>query len=155
MAQGGTALKTTKVTNLDASPPLKAAWGESGGRLHAWYDTITLASATAPYITMARVEPGARISPNSRLRWAALGSSTTLSVGDQYVSNRFKIVTATATASFAVTTGLVMTTVCEWFDGVDSSGAYKYTCEQDIRVYTADQSYTGAVTLWLEYTLGD
>lgn len=150
MAQGGTAVKTTKITNLDASPGLKGSLTSTGGALHVWYDTITLAASTAPYITMARAPIGARISPNSRLRWAALGASTALSVGDQYDSDRFKTVTSAVAASIHASNGALQ---CECFDGVDASGAYRYTCEQDIRVYTADATMTGAVSLWLEYSI--
>lgn len=152
MAQDGAAVKTTVLTNLDASPGLKADPSAFGAKVHAQYGTYTFAASTAQYVTMARVPIGARISPNSRLRWAALGSSTSLSVGDQHDSDRFKTITATVIRSSAY---IPASGACEWFDGVDADGNYKYMCEQDIRVYTGgvSASMTGQVQMWLEYTL--
>ena len=151
MAQDGAAVKTTVLTNLDASPSLKADPSVIGGTVKQQYATYTFAASTAQYVTMARVPTGARISPNSRVRHGGLGASTSISVGDQYDSDRFKTITATVLDSMSPSN-----TACEWFDGVDAKGNYKYTCEQDIRLYTGGVSaaMTGTVHLWLEYTVG-
>ena len=119
MAQDGAAVKTTVLTNLDASPSLKADPSVIGGTVKAQYATYTFAASTAQYVTMARVPTGARISPNSRLRWAALGASTSLSVGDQHDSDRFKTITASAISSQSL---IAAAQPCEWFDGVDADG---------------------------------
>lgn len=152
MAQDGAAVKTTTLTNLDASPGLKAPYDQSGGKVHVWFDTYTFAASTAVYVEMARIPPGARPSPNSILMWEALGASTGLSVGDSDDSQRFVIVNSAAVYGC---TRFLRTLATTETGQSKFPGGTRYDCSRSIRVYTGgvSASMTGTIGLWLEWSM--
>ena len=75
-------LKSTQLTNMDATPITFASTNEDGGVVHHKQGSITFsAQAAGTKVEMVRVPQSARILPLSMLQWDGLGAGVTLRLG--------------------------------------------------------------------------
>jgi hypothetical protein len=148
MAVSHYGVETTKSHNT--TPPFKVASKNRHGRKRVSYDEYE-ASAIAPgsQVAMGWVPAGARFL-GGRIQHDALGSGTTLAVGDQFDCDRFRTTMAAASANS-----------CAQFDVIgDLSGrhstgvGYEFECDTLILVTVpyASGAVTGTIKLQIDYS---
>ena len=148
------AVKGVNITNLDATPMVPASSEQVHGVLRVWYDTYEAASPGDPStITMARI-PAYSTIHDVILKCDALGSSTTLSVGDSSDIDRFIQILGTwnvAGQSESMLAGQASSIAAT--QAIQMAGiGYRYTSETDIVVTSAGADIAGSLHLWVYYT---
>jgi hypothetical protein len=92
-------VKGVNVTNLDASPVDLPDAVQVGGRVRIWYDTYeAVAVSTSDTIMLARLPVDVNVLPQSVLFHDAMGTSSTVTIGDDGDPDRYLESTAWATA---------------------------------------------------------
>ena len=88
-------VKGTNFTNITADPIVKIDSGEWSGKMRVQYDTYEASSlASGSDISVARLPKGAKVY-DIVVHFDALGSSTTISVGDSGAAARYIAATST------------------------------------------------------------
>lgn len=144
-------LKSTQLTNMDATPVVFASTNEDGGVLHHKQGTITLSAASAgDKVEMVRVPKGARILPLSKLTWDSLGASVTLTVGIDGVEGNLTR-GHTFDGSLGVNSGAALATTGMGYLHT-ATGGYQVNTATGVWVAIGGGSATGTVVLHLVYT---
>lgn len=141
------AVKGANITNIDATPSVKADMAQFGGKLRVQFDTYEASGlAAASTITMARLPKGAVVH-NVIVFHDDLGTTAgTLAVGDSGASGRFLAAFATGSAGKQDMLGT--------YGAIDGFG-YEYTSQTDVIITTAGAAITGTIKTAVVYSLNN
>lgn len=145
-------VKSTNITNLDATPVVLSSSEEVGGKLRVFYDKYSASSlASGSDITVARIPANATIH-DVIIKAGALGSGVTLKAGDSGDDDRYLSVVGTwnvagqsQSMSSGSSTGAATTAV--------TGLGYRTTASTDILVTTGGATATGDIYTWVYYTV--
>ena len=136
-------VKGVNFTNITADPIVNADSGEWSGKLRVQYDTYEASSlASGSDISVARLPKGAKVY-DIVVHFDALGSSSTVKVGDSGDDDRYIAATSTASA------GQMSMSQEGAIDGV----GYEQTAETDILLTTGSAAITGTIKCAVFYTV--
>ena len=136
-------VKGVNFTNITADPIVNADSGEWSGKLRVQYDTFEASSlASGSDISVARLPKGAKVY-DIVVHFDALGSSSTVKVGDSGDDDRYIAATSTASA------GQMSMSQEGAIDGV----GYEQTAETDILLTTGSAAITGTIKCAVFYTV--
>ncbi len=138
-------VKSTNITNLDASPSTLPDAREVSGKLRVFTDTYEASSlAAGSDITVARIPTGAKII-DIKVIADALGGSVTLAVGDSTDPDRYITATAMNTADKVLSL---------LGDGEIAGHNYEVTSTtNDILITTAGAAATGTIQSTVIYSV--
>ena len=136
-------VKGVNFTNITADPIVNADSGEWSGKLRVQYDTYEASSlASGSDISVARLPKGAKVY-DIVVHFDALGSSSTVKVGDSGDDDRYIAATSTASAG-----QMSMSQ-----EGAIAGVGYEQTAETDILLTTGGASITGTIKCAVFYTV--
>ena len=136
-------VKGVNFTNITADPIVNADSGEWSGKLRVQYDTYEASSlASGSDISVARLPKGAKVY-DIVVHFDALGSSSTVKVGDSGDDDRYIAATSTASA------GQMSMSQEGAIDGV----GYEQTAETDILLTTGSAAISGTIKCAVFYTV--
>ena len=135
-------VKGVNFTNITADPVVNADSSEWSGKLRVQYDTYEASSlAAASDISVARLPKGAKVY-DIVVHFDALGSGTSLKVGDSSDDDRYIAATVTTSAG-----QMSMSQ-----EGAIGGFAYEQTAETDI-ILTNAGTATGTIKCAVFYTV--
>ena len=135
-------VKGVNFTNITADPVVNADSGEWNGKLRVQYDTYEASSlAAASDISVARLPKGAKVY-DIVVHFDALGSGTSLKVGDSSDDDRYIAATVTTSAG-----QMSMSQ-----EGAIAGFGYEQTAETDI-ILTNAGTATGTIKCAVFYTV--
>jgi len=130
----------TKQTSTPVTPVLPR---DSQGRVRVLYDTYEASSlASGSTIQLFKIPVDARV-VDFKVWHDALGTSTTLSMGDTADIDRLMVSTASSSA------GIISPVVAD----IDKFAGYVYTAESVISLTTGGASITGTIHAYLMYVI--
>lgn len=136
-------VKGANFTNMTATPVVKIDSGEWSGKLRVQYDSYEASSlASGSDISVARLPKGAKVW-EIIIHHDALGSSSTLKVGDSSDDDRY--ITATASASAGK---IVMSE-----DGAIDGFGFEQTAETDVIITTGGATISGTIKVAIIYAV--
>ena len=138
-------VKATNITNLDATPTVLSSAGDVHGSVRVFRDTYEASSlASGSDITVARLPIGARI-VDIHVKADALGSSSTLAVGNGTTADKYIAATASNTANKLISLSN---------DGkIETIGDEITSTITDILVTTGGATISGSITTVVYYTV--
>ena len=132
--------KGTNITAMDATPSTKVKSSQVHGRLRVFKDEYEAAGeAIGSTITIARLPRGAVVY-DVTLHYDALGTSSTLAVGDAADADRYIVASASASAGKKIL-------------GAIAGFAFEQTAETDVMITTAGAAITGTIKSAVYYTV--
>lgn len=136
-------VKGANFTNITATPVVKADSSEWHGNIRVQYDSYEASSlASGSDISVARLPKGAKVY-DVIVHFDALGTSSTVSVGDADDADRF--ITATSTAS----AGQMSMSQ----EGAIAGFGYEAPAETDILLTTGGATITGTIKVAVMYSV--
>ena len=136
-------VKGVNFTNITATPVVKADSSEWHGNIRVQYDSYEASSlASGSDISVARLPKGAKVY-DVIVHFDALGTSSTVSVGDADDADRF--ITATSTAS----AGQMSMSQ----EGAIAGFGYEAPAETDILLTTGGATITGTIKVAVMYSV--
>ncbi len=136
-------VKGVNFTNITATPVVKADSSEWHGNIRVQYDSYEASSlASGSDISVARLPKGAKVY-DIIVHFDALGSSSTVSVGDADSAARYIAATSTASAG-----QMSMSQ-----EGAIAGVGYEQTAETDIILTTGGASITGTIKCVVMYSV--
>ena len=136
-------VKGVNFTNITATPVVKADSSEWHGNIRVQYDSYEASSlASGSDIFVARLPKGAKVY-DIIVHFDALGSSSTVSVGDADSAARYIAATSTASAG-----QMSMSQ-----EGAIAGVGYEQTAETDIILTTGGASITGTIKCVVMYSV--
>lgn len=144
-------VKGVNITNLTATPVVKASSEQVGGKLRVFHDTYEASSlASGSDITLAKIPAYATIH-DVVVKCDALGAGVTLKVGDSGDDDRYIGVTGTWNVAGQSQSMLAGSSTGAPIAAVTGVG-YRVTSETDIVITTGGAAATGTIYMWVVYS---